>query len=328
MTTFFQKLRKLGDSNKEDYLTEIFAFALQNDSIFWNNFLKLLSKELGEQNPPFIKTQVHYQNEKRRPDIEIDIGNIFIIIECKLGAEEGDEQLDDYAEILSAKVGYDKKMLIYLTLKHDKKSKEYKGIVFKQLRWFDIASTITDKCDLVTKELKQYLFKEKIVMEKFGYEDIVSFKMFIDTAQKMNDILNETSKEVKDKKLHKYNNFRPALEYKEYIIRFVFNDKCDLCFGFGYWWNEHPRLLVRLYIPLANAKTVAEDIKCKLNNEKWNSVPNRSGYIVETSKELAEVLLYDEITQRKKIIDFFFESIKSLKGIKSDFPQVFGKEFE
>lgn len=325
MATFFQKLRKLEDSNKEDYLTEIFAFALENDSIFRNECLKLVIEKIGEQRLSSIKTQAVYRNEKRRPDIEIDLGNTFIIIECKLGADEGTEQLDDYAKILNAKAGYDQKILVYLTLKHDEKIKNYEGIVFKSLRWFDIASTITDKCDIITKELKQYLYKEKIVMENFKYEDIVSFKMFIDTSRKMADILNEVSKEVKDKKLHKFNNFKPALEDKEYIIRFMFDNKCDLCFGFGNWWNDHPRMFVRLYIPLVDANVIAKDIEIKLHNDNWYS-KSTGGYIVENSKHLVDVLLDSEINQREKIIDFFFDSIKSLKEIKSAFPQVFGKE--
>jgi PD-(D/E)XK nuclease superfamily len=351
MATFFQKLRNLGNSDKEDYLTEIFAYAIQNDLLFRNNFLSLLKCKID--NSFSINTQIEYEVEYinkgnlykrlRRPDIEINLENAVILVECKVDSEEGEDQLFDYAKILLEKQGKNK-TLVYLTKKIDdknfddlknklkifykildKEKREIDELKFIALRWFNIESLINDKCNFISKELKQYLLKEKIVMEKIGYEDIVAFKVFIETSQKMNEILKEVSRKVSDKdvKLHTYNNFTPVFQKMEYIIRFNYKNKFDICFGFCNWWNEHPYVFVRLYIPLDNDKNSVEKITNTLNPNKneeiWEYDKNQDsiGYRVEIKKKLVDFICYDKDTQQEKIIEFFSNCIESLVKIKS-----------
>jgi hypothetical protein len=343
MATFFQKLRTLGNSDKEDYLTEIFAFALEIDSEFRTNFLKLLPIEFSEYEMFSIQTQVEYQidSKVRRPDIEINLGNSIIIIECKIDSEERDKQLLDYSNILINK-HQSQKLLIYLTFKNDTKDfisikeallergidkNKVDELKFKQLRFFDIANAITNHCNSITKELKQYLFKEKLVMEKFGYEDMIALKTFFETSKKMNSILlDEITNDFVNKGLSKYATRQPTIWNNEYIIVYNYGKKnCNIALGFGNWWGEHPCLFVRLYMPknVTNAEIVTKELKTKLKSDRWKFKQNDSGFLVETTKKMLDLLGENDLNQRQGIIDFFKNCIDDLLKIKADFPQIF-----
>ncbi|MFC5269974.1 PD-(D/E)XK nuclease family protein [Adhaeribacter terreus] len=126
----------------EDYLTEIFAFCLDSDKVFrerFLNLLKLVNKNIGSAT---VETQSIYAAQKRRTDLEINLGHSHVIIESKIASTEGIEQLDSYAKILAEK-GADFKLLVFLTAKREDKFKSFpSGINFQQLRWHDIGLCI------------------------------------------------------------------------------------------------------------------------------------------------------------------------------------------
>ena len=88
--TLFNRIysyRESEDKNsKENYLTEIFAYTLENDESFFMSFLNLLQIKTSIEKiiRREIKTQVSYINYSRRPDIEIKFDDTVIIIENKI----------------------------------------------------------------------------------------------------------------------------------------------------------------------------------------------------------------------------------------------------
>lgn len=328
MKTFFQKLRKLLENSKEDYLTEILAYSLQNDLLFRKRFLGLLPSGYQEKNNFRIETQRVYKTEKRRSDIEINLGHAYIIIECKLGATEGNDQLDSYAEILSGK-GFEDKLLVFLTSNRETKEKDYIkfGVGFLQLRWHDIGHCISDACDTITKEFKYYLQAEKIIMDKISYGDIVAFQAFSQTRKKFNNILNDVSRLYVEKGLHKYNTYQPTMRSNEYALVFSYGKHINITLGFGNWWGEHPCLFTRVWISHkkdAKGNTV-KSIHQKLEQAGWYLVTNqKDGFSVEYKEQLLDYLSYKE-NQREKIIAFFSKCIFELADLKHEYPVVFDK---
>jgi hypothetical protein len=103
----------------------------------------------------FISTQESFEAldchfSGSRPDIFIELSNDtekeLIFIECKIGSEEGQNQLQRYAEHLDNIENINKKSLIYITRDFDTKSQEHiftncknkSSLVFKQFRWHQI----------------------------------------------------------------------------------------------------------------------------------------------------------------------------------------------
>lgn len=326
---FFQKLRKLLESSREDYLTEIFAYALQHDSLFRKRFLRLLPDGYQEHSSFYVETQCVYQAEGRRTDVELNLGHAHVMIECKLGSSESAQQLDDYAQLLARK-GHPKKLLVFLTVNREEKSKDYTcmGIDFLQLRWYDIGPCITDDCDTITKELKHYLKAEKILMDNINYHDIAAFQNFFQTRRKLNDILqNDVTRLYVEKGLHQYNTYQPTLRHNEYVLLFNYGKHINISLGFGNWWGEHPCLFTRLWVSHKKdaqgniAKRMYEQLKAM--NWYLQEV-DTGGFIVEYREPLYKYLQHEE-KQRMELVGFFAKCIGDLASIKDGHPEIFGK---
>ena len=114
----------------------------------------------------------------------------------------------------------------------------------------------------------------------------------------------------------------------EYIIRFKYKNKYDLCLGFCNWWLEHPYLFVRLNIPIENAKETASRIQAALEPNQANQKKEdgywyfdkkkETGYIVEVKKKMLAFINLDKDEQQVSMIKFYSDCIKSLAKIKSD----------
>ena len=329
MSSFFKKLRKLLEASKEDYLTEILAYSLEHDSVFRGRFLKLLSTFLSENKPFTIETQCAYLAERRRTDLEINLGHTHIIIECKLGSTESMSQLDDYAHILSKKSSKNK-LLVFLTANREAKTKDYSGygVGFQQIRWYDIGHCIDDECDTITKEFKYYLKEEKIIMDKISYGDIVNLQSFFTTRKKLNDILaNDVSRLFVEKGLYKYNIFQPTIRTNEYVLLLNYGKHFNIALGFGNWWGEHPCLFTRMAVSRKRDEKgkTAKSIHQKLVQAGWYFIETDTNYFaVEYRKPLLDFLQYEE-NQREHLVAFFEKTISDLVGIQADYPEIFNK---
>lgn len=199
MNSIFTNIYKYRQTDKkneiENYLIEIFSYCLQKDDVFKNNFFDKIG---FENNNGKILTQKTFSNGKR-PDICIEDNKNLFLIECKVGADEGENQLANYQQILA---GYKNKKtkLIFLT-KHivEKENAE------QNITWTDIAEMITDKNNILTSQLKEYLIENNIAfMEGFNKG---SLSTMYKTLQKMEYILDTIKNDYKIKKTeHDDNN--------------------------------------------------------------------------------------------------------------------------
>jgi hypothetical protein len=330
----FQKLRKLSDSNKEDFLTELFAHTLKSDVTFWRLFLLKLPEKYRNQGIPIVETQKVYAS--RRPDIEINLSETAIIIENKIDSGEGDGQLNDYANILSRKQ-VPNKLLVYLTAYRDEKNYDFtdKGVDFIQLRWQKIGEMITpeSKCGDFASEMKVYLKNEHLMMKKFDYQDLAAINVFFSTAEKINSIIQDDvgSYFVREKKLSKSNTYLPKIGGKEY--GFYYNYGRDFAIGFGLasWWeDEHPRLFVKIKFMGKTEKNrkLSVGLFEALGGKElgWNRVEpiGANECLVEKTERLLEFLGSDEQHQRQEIISFYKACIDEMEAQKGKFPEIFG----
>src|ERR1035437_9767476 len=109
----FSYRQRENHSPTENYLTEIFAFCLESDIGFRNDFLKELEIPFSEESIK-ITTQEIYETYGQ-PDIEINFGDTCILIECKVEANERLNQLEDYCLILCNEKKHSNKHIVYLT---------------------------------------------------------------------------------------------------------------------------------------------------------------------------------------------------------------------
>lgn len=78
------------------------------------NLFGVVASELDVDAQTQVRTQV-IVDSGRRPDLEIEGSSFLFFVEAKAGADEGDQQLEDYARALAKRTGVPHKSLVYLT---------------------------------------------------------------------------------------------------------------------------------------------------------------------------------------------------------------------
>lgn len=192
MNSIFTNIYKYRQTDKkneiENYLIEIFSDCLRKDEIFKNTFLNKIGFENIKAD---ILTQKTFTNGKR-PDICIEDDKNLFLVECKVGADEGNNQLTDYQQILFENKNK-KSKLVFLT-KYIIQNNEADIC----LTWSDIADIISDKNNLLTTELKTYLLENKIAfMKNFTKNNFEALYHIRETIQKMDIVLNSVKKDYK-----------------------------------------------------------------------------------------------------------------------------------
>ncbi len=213
--TNIYKYRQTDRKNEiENYLIEIFSDCLRKDKILKHNFFDKIGFENVKAE---ILTQKTFSNRKR-PDICIEDNESLFLIECKVGANEGNNQLADYQKILKENKNK-KTKLIFLT-KYIIKNNEA-DISFT---WSDIAEIISDKNNLLTTELKKYLLESNIAfMKNFTENNIKALNHIRETIQKMDIILDSVKKD------HKHDfEFAQTLRSKKFLIHSAYYDQIKL----------------------------------------------------------------------------------------------------
>lgn len=139
----------------EDFFTEIFTYIIKSDGSLlskWLNHFAISNLKFDEF---YVSTQESFDAldthvSGSRPDIFVELSNNLenelIFVECKIGSEEGDHQLQRYAEHLDGIEHINKRTLVYITRDFDSKSQSYifencknvNDLTFVQLRWHQV----------------------------------------------------------------------------------------------------------------------------------------------------------------------------------------------
>lgn len=153
--SLFDELRRLYRKDKfqmEDFHTEIVAQVLRDSRTLTLAWLQGIGATTLND-PDFIKvvTQEEFaalagHNTDSRPDIALRLvqGDTveLVLIESKVGAKEGPDQLRRYAEQLQAKSGVDRTALVFITRDFEPdRSPSFAALppsfTFRQTRWFE-----------------------------------------------------------------------------------------------------------------------------------------------------------------------------------------------
>ena len=173
-------------NQRENYLTELLAAILEELPAL----TKLICEQAGIVVPPAtlfrIRTQVRY--DQGQPDIVVDsvANGIYLLIECKLEAGEGLDQLERYQDILSTQPA-PHKALVFLTKYYEPRPKPVVCLRWHQL--YQLLATL-ESCQLLT------LFREYLIVHDlhktmaFHTADLVALEHMPATIAKMDEVLS------------------------------------------------------------------------------------------------------------------------------------------
>ncbi|MCF7811063.1 PD-(D/E)XK nuclease family protein [bacterium] len=201
MESLFSRLQSYrpqeGRDPREDFFTEAFCYVLDKNKKLLKEYIKFLTGKAFPDVDPVddsIKIETQRTFKQGRPDVVITFKDIehsyMIICEHKLGAEEGENQLKDYFNIL-----YKRKIkgaLVFITKYHvsttslNKNGEEVDytndfikedGNIFalKPLRWSEI-NTKLKEWEKSVEEFQEEIYKEFLeYMEELGMAPITKF---------------------------------------------------------------------------------------------------------------------------------------------------------
>jgi len=345
MNVFLNTYRlKLNSSNKklEDFLSEIFACCLQYYPELLNALFVQLDLPVMEEGSYQVNTQSRFRKleydktGKDIPDIVITLpDNSVLIIESKVGAWEGTDQLKRYAEQINAKFG--KGTLLYLTKNYDPKTEDLSwdndlsNVKFKQCRWFDIYQLASKyKHHLLINQMLEFMIHENISSDnKFSPVDIIALNNF----SRVKRIIDETMRGEVLTELIKIapqsgKISQPMTQLKHHDrYNYIHYQKNHVWVGLGYWMNsfnedeEYPDL--KFVVEVSPDSPKYEEV-----------IKTMSTIVAENSgtwhgKNLNNVRDWAQIYQRKSLKDFlakenhveairqyFLEAIKNYAIVK------------
>lgn len=325
MKSLFSKLYSYRQQEKrnqrENFLTEIFAYCLQEDEAFRTEVLqKITTCFLGV---PTITTQSTYI--EGRPDIEIiwkDDGGL-ILIECKIDSAEGPKQLERYQQILKRSKAKVKK-LVYLT-----KYPEIKNGEVIYLRWFEIKELINTRHQPFTQQLKIYLEERNMSkVDNFSIEDETAVVNIGKVIEKMEVVLNPCSdyflkktewkcRDERRNRLNKLFSMNSYHDYKWLTYTGVTDERLRFLIRLGFKiQGDSLRMFYSCFIPENVVKSQAGKQFTKNLLEKLEM--NSQG-IKDKRLEIgwSESILNNSILEQRETmqswIDKFFDTITSLE---------------
>ncbi len=313
MHSFFTKLYKYRQSElqhqKENFLTEIFAYSLKVDLVFRKEFLVKIGVLLDTVNFS-IETQLH-DSDFGRPDIFIKIDQIVeIIIECKIGASQEKTQLSRYANLL-IKNAAPQKHLIFLT-KYFEETEDIKKVNFKHLRWYDIFILTAFSNHPLTQELSNFLKDEKMSTKiSFNKEALNTLRDMQVMVRSMNEFLKFIEGSLINLTKAK---FRPVnrIEYGDYGIECKCLDG-GLWIGFCQYEDDEEMQLCLEFYQISSSKISEKIDKLALSNWVYDSenegwfIKNGLSYFFKNG-EFDSVMAHDFIeTEVARLFRVYFK---------------------
>lgn len=311
------KYREQVTNAKENFLTEIFAFVLENDFSVFKSFCELIEVEFDNEYYT-VKTQTSHKIEDKykRPDLEITIGNdIIILIESKVGSNERDGQLKSYNQILKTLYKNKKTFLIYLTKYFEKKNN-----VDKCIRWYQIYNILESE-NIITQQLNKYLKEENMNIDtKFTAYDIVALDNIQRTISKINEVLNGIKNELKDtfglSKSKKTNLRNDKLAQSgEYYDNIETNNGFSIKIGLFTYNRENPMLALGIFFN-RDSDEIKDKFKSIIKKDEWRFYEEHNSYTKERS--IFEFMANEKEDHIIAMQNFLKEAINEIAKIKKN----------
>ncbi|ABE51749.1 PD-(D/E)XK nuclease family protein [Methanococcoides burtonii] len=353
--SLFTNLLKLNPNQipLEDFFTEIFTHLLKSDSDLFSKLIQDFNISNINFNDSFVSTQESFDAldnhfSGSRPDIFIELSNDtekeLIFIECKIGSEEGQDQLQRYAEHLDNIENINKKSLIYITRDFDAKNQKYifmncknkSSLTFKQFRWYQIYQFLS----LFNKDINNILISETLnFMEENGLSGSNQFTsidiLTITNFPRVRKMMEETMSGDVFKRFENItgaNNPRHSTalndlkDHNRYVYLQEQNDKFQLILG--YFMNNltiesYPKVGISINLsPKASERIQIMEVMKKIvsSSDKWkgydlNEANNWA--VISQTKSLDYFLNQeDHITALQ---NYFLELLNELETIKKNY---------
>lgn len=323
-------------NQRENFLTEAFAYVLEKDAAFRDRWIKSLQwRHAPKQTDCHVETQTSYPDGQ--PDIELRGTDFKILVESKVDSPEGDRQLDRYGKILSepepdSGKTYDdsRQVLVYLTRHHEhkKKPETFNGH-FIHRRWFQVHDLIQAGDAPFTLELKQFLKDLHMASnDNFNYHDLDALLTIHGTVRKMDAALDAVRQiGIKELGIYLYPTNRSSTLQRTaayYNINPFKYTKINL--GFIWWKGDGEVYLYASHF--VQKKTEAEfgrleAVQLFSNNNNWNWCGDEKDiHAWEKTKPLSQILV-EGGNQIKHISDWFSQRIDEWKTLKEQVPTFF-----
>ena len=178
---------KAGKHERENYLTELLAVVLEHYPPLITRLCEHAKLTVPAGSSFRVRTQVSYAHGQ--PDIVLEsvAGDIFLLIECKLEAGEGHEQLKRYQRIVQAE-NATQRGIIFLTKYYESPDDP----LVAPLRWYQLFSFLIP---LSAGELLT-LFRDYLIYHRlhkpmnFLAADLIALEQMQATITKMDEVLN------------------------------------------------------------------------------------------------------------------------------------------
>jgi hypothetical protein len=330
----FSYRQKENHNPLENFLTEILSFCIENDINFRKDFLKKILKIKLDDAVFNISTQEHYL-DYGRPDIEITNGNTIILLECKVEANERENQLEDYASILiKQKNRFVNKHIVFLTKYYEHKAILDKSVTLSLIRWFEIYELIKHNHNHITHQLKFFLKEQNMEKVKnFNVQDLLAMKVIPETMTKMDELLEQFKPEFERKfggysKDSSRSTRLPNNCYINYVSLVYEKQYYHLNIGFFWWWeDEVPYVGLVLEIPKKKFESSSLiDILDKglLNKTAWEFEEDDFRFNYMAVKPVTDFITQqeDNLPLMKKYIEL---NLKTLIDLKAKYPKILKK---
>ncbi|ANQ52909.1 PD-(D/E)XK nuclease family protein (plasmid) [Flammeovirga sp. MY04] len=300
--------------NLENYLIEIFSYVLKYDPDFRVAFMS----EIGviDLSGFDVKTQSSY-SVLGRPDVEINCNDHFILIECKVDASEGQDQLKRYCDILNLNSKSKKKTLVYLTKYYENKEIDKDlNIDFKSIRWYDIFQLINKQTKNQLKEqLIIFLTDMKIAMNN-SIKDLSDLQTLPGTIATMDEAIDNALKAFNHKLIKGTVSRFKRLEVGNYYQIMHFDEKRNYNLDIGFFGidSEKPKMGVRIYIS-NKRKENFNIVHFDSLSDNWNKTKSITGFYFEYLVDLSHMINNNEggvLNLNKQLIEIINDYDKTI----------------
>jgi hypothetical protein len=334
----YSLLKNAPNNPREDYLTEIFGEVINDKNImsdFADKFLHIKGVDISGLRVETQKTYKKLENHETdsRPDLviefynKLDKNNHIIIIESKLGASEGDKQLQRYAEHLDNKNKDNTKVyLVYITQKHDPKDKViFNGLItqdkFYQYRWYQIYNWLkTFKDDRLNQCLLEYMEERGMDKERiFLPQDVYVIQNLVRILNMLEETISDEVQNELSKFGKLYQGNRLLGLMNDGIYRKCVNLDNRLEIGVELHLTEEVYPIVRAafwvsenYSDYENVRNAVDDY-VKQNKGTTVDTDTWPGWIgLCIDKPFVEFMA--EKDHIKALQDYYIEGLKNIKG--------------
>lgn len=347
---------------EEDFFTELIAYLFETcDSVLLAWLETLGWKKMAEYDQILVETQVDYERlpeqvSGSRPDFTIVLRTEsyedLVLIESKLGAQEGNQQLKRYAEILENDRSARQRWLIYITRENDPKdsSNVYPktngtGVVFKQTRWRDFYRFLKNQPqDFLIEEVLKFMKGNGMEDSEihFTAADLSSMANLHHVFHFLYSVLDNSiqrkylsvvcSKPRLSPDSLRYDWARFALESS--IVQEDWMMGCVLGFdSLAQGFNGDPELKIFLYLFPVNKGSKNLELRKKLNDFMYQTSVERPDWktsglndlrrytMLKKSRKLRELLGSEDIVSEcKNVLMGYLDELAEIKSKNPEIP--------